>query len=103
MSEEYDLKKNDYRVSVEVTEFFKNRIETLELKIQEMEGTQGEQASQIAKLQSEKLDILYAAKNALKKAFKHRHYLRQAFEKIDEDTANEIRDMLREVGVKIDY
>lgn len=97
------MKKNDYKVSVEVTEFFKNRIETLELSIQEMEGRLGEQASQIARLESEKCDILYAAKNALKKAFKQRHYLRQAFEKLDEDVANEIRDMLKEVGVKIDY
>ncbi len=103
ITEEYDLKKKDYTVSVEVTELFKESVENLQLKLQEMEGRIGEQASENAQLKVLKEDILWAAKNALKKALNQKHLLRQALSNLDGDTANEIRAMLKEVNVRIDY
>jgi len=105
IAEENDLKKNEYKVSVEVTELFKTKVENLELKLQDLEGKLGEQASEIARLKVQKQDVLWASKNALAKALKpkEKHYLRQAFENLDEETADEIRQMLRDLGIKIDY
>ncbi len=103
ITEEYDLKKKDYKVSVEVTELFKESVENLQLKLQEMEGRIGEQASENAQLKVLKEDILWAAKNALKKALNQKHLLRQALSNLDGDTANEIRAMLKEANVRIDY
>lgn len=103
LSEEYDLKKNDYKVSLEVTEMFKSSVETLQLKQQELEGKIGEQASELARLKAQKMDILYATKNALKKVLNQRHYLKQAFEHLDQETATDLRDIFTEVGVKLKY
>ena len=105
IAEENDLKKNEYKVSVEVTELFKTKVENLELKLQDFEGKIGEQASEIARLKVQKQDVLWASKNALAKALrpKEKHYLRQAFENLDEETADEIRQMLKDCGIKIDY
>ena len=101
--EENDLKKNDYKVSLEVTEMFKVSVESLQLKLQELEGKIGEQASEIARLKAQKMDVLYATKNALKKVLNQRHYLKQAFENLDQETANEMRDMFTELGLKLKY
>ncbi len=84
---------------------FKTKVENLELKQQDLEGKIGEQASEIARLKVQKQDVLWASKNALAKALKpkEKHYLRQAFENLDEETADEIRQMLQEFGIKINY
>ena len=101
--EENDLKKNDYKVSLEVTEMFKMSVESLQLRLQELEGKIGEQASEIARLKAQKMDVLYATKNALKKVLNQRHYLKQAFENLDQETANEMKEMFTELGVKLKY
>jgi len=88
---------------VEVTELFKESVENLQLKLQELEGKIGEQASEMARLKVQRDDLLWAAKNALKKALNHKHLLRQALENLDEEAANEIRQTLRELNIKIDY
>lgn len=103
LTEEYDLKKNDYRVSIEVTEIFKKTVEDMNFKTSELEGRVGELMSQVSKLKAMKYDILYAAKEAVKKALKKPHYLRQAIENLDEEAANEIRAMFQELGIKINY
>jgi len=88
---------------VEVTELFKESVENLQLKLQELEGKLGEQTSEISKLKVQRDDVLWAAKNALKKALNQKHFLRQALENLDEETANEIRQTLRELNISINY
>ena len=88
---------------MEVTELFKESVENLQLKLQELEGKLGEQTSEISKLKVQRDDVLWAAKNALKKALNQKHFLRQALENLDEETANEIRQTLRELNISINY
>lgn len=90
-------------MSVEVTELFKESVENLQLKLQELEGKIGEQTSEIFRLKVQRDDVIWAAKNALKKALGHKHLLRQALENLDEDAANDIRQTLKDLNVKIDY
>lgn len=103
LNEEYDLKKNDYNVSLEVAEIFKKSVEEMNVKTQELEGTLGDLMSQVSKLKAMKYDILYAAKEAIKKALKKPHYLRQAIENLDEEAAGDIRTTLEELGIKMEY
>jgi hypothetical protein len=55
----------------------------MNLRQQELEVQVGELSSQVAKLKAMKFDILYACKEAVKKAIKKPHYLKQAIENLD--------------------
>lgn len=103
VAEKTDLEKKQYLVSVEVTEMFKKTVEEMQLKLQDLEGKLGEQSSQVARLTAEKDDIMYAAKNAIKKAVGQNNYLRQAFETLSPETVEEFRELFRELKIKINY
>jgi len=103
MSEEVALKKKDHKVSVEVTEKFKGEVEQTNMKLSDQEGKIAELKSEVNNLKARQFDVVYAVKEAVKKALKKPHYLRNAMETLDEEVADEIRGMFQELGIKIDY
>lgn len=103
ITEEFDLKKNENRVSLEVTGIFKKSIEEMNIKIQDLESQVAEQVSQVSKLKAMKYDILYATKEALKKVLKRPHYLKQALENLEDEIRQEFRQVFEELNIKLDY
>ena len=103
MTQQLDLKKNDHRVSVEVTEKFKEVVEETNIKVQDQEGKIAELKSEVNKLKSMHFDIIYACKEAVKKVLKRPHYLKNAIDALDEEMADEIRGIFQELGIKLDY
>jgi len=103
MTEEVALKKKDHKVSVEVTEKFKEEVEETNMKLQDHEAKIAELKSQVNKLREMHSDVVYAVKEAVKKALRKENYLMNAMETLDEEVKDEIRGMFQELGIKIDY
>jgi len=103
LGEQLSLKKHDHKVSVEVTEKFKEIVEETNIKVQDQEGKIAELKSEVNKFKASHGDIVYAVKEAVKKSMKRPNTLKNAMEVLDEEVANEIRGMLEELQIKIDY
>ena len=66
----------------------------------------GQLKSENSDMKSKKYDLLYASKEAIKKAARKNHQLRQALknlQQVDEDDAKEIRNALKDAGFQITY
>lgn len=73
------------------------------MKLQEQEAKIAELKSQVNNFKAMRFDIVYAVKEAVKKAFGKPHTLRNAMETLDEEVANEIRGMFEDLNMKINY
>jgi len=92
-----------FDTNVNVLEVFKRDIEKKTNIVSELEMQIGQLKSDNSEMKSKKYDLLYAAKEAIKKAAKKNHQLKQAIKNIDEDDANDIRNALKEAGIPMTY
>lgn len=99
---DYEVKLRDYKVSVEVTFIFKKQIEENLLKIQELEYSVAELKAKILRFENLRTDLIFAARESIKKAQRNKHHLKQAIDGLDLASATEFKDMLQEFKITPD-
>lgn len=109
LTESLNIHTSKYDTNLLVLEIHKNDVEAKQTYIGELEYELANVKALNSQLRAKKFDILYAAKESLKKALKEKkvakvnHQLKYALEQLDEEDANEIRNALREFGIVVKY
>mmetsp|Transcript_30041 Transcript_30041/g.34760 ORF Transcript_30041/g.34760 Transcript_30041/m.34760 type:complete len:669 (+) Transcript_30041:3-2009(+) len=98
-----------YQTALEVLNIHKNEVVELKGKIGQLEMELQTTRSNTSLLRASKIDLIFAMKEAIKKALKEKrviktsHSLRFALEQLSKEDADEIRSALKEVDVNVDY
>ena len=109
LTESLNINSSKYDTNLQVLEIHKKDVEAKQTYIGELEFELANIKALNSQLRAKKFDILYAAKEALKKALKEKkvakvtHQLKYALEQLDEEDANEIRNALKELGIPVRY
>lgn len=109
LNESLAIASSKYDTNLQVLEIHKKDVENNRTYISELEFELANLKSDNSHLRAEKYDILYAAKEALKKAMKEKkvmkvtHQLKYALEQLDKSDADEIRDALKQLGIIVKY
>lgn len=109
LNESISIHISKYQTVLEVLEIQKKTVEEHKARINQLEMQLQPLISENSLLRASKIDLVFACKEAIKKAlkdkkvFKSSHSLRLALDQLSKEDADDIRAALREVDVYIDY